>query len=628
MLKLTLKHKLLFLVLITLVSISYLGYVSLSNLSEQNASAKRVSDLTATGDMLSTLQLELLSAEKRLEELKPEEADKFLGEIVTLSNRYQSELTEKSTLHSDPELKTKLVEGKSIFTKYSAALTAQLLAKDKLGFDNDSGILKPLTIAANELRDKISVFSMFKESYILSRQLEKEFLIEPSRVNSDKFTNQIKQLSSKIDDAGFNDSFGRYIDAYSDQARQLIIAAEEQAQSQKKLNTIRSSFKEHILNTQEYLKHELLKKARLEAESSTEKTKLTIIIISAILAISISSIVAKIGLSAGLTLRKIISQVNKIAAGDLSKRLKLSNNKADEFYQVSYAVNTMTDDLRTIIEQVSRSQSDLQLQSEDLSEAIHTIAKNNNIVSDQSNHLASATEQISATTEQVASRVQSLQQDSQNAHNAAVNGGSIISDAMEALSDTAIVVEASSQQLEKLQQHSLDIDKVLLIINDLADQTNLLALNAAIEAARAGEAGRGFSVVADEVRTLAESTVKATGEITDTVRAIQHQTASVIDVMNKSTKSIAKVKRQGNEAQEAVKEIESQSLQTLNTSTEITGAVDEVASTTREMAANMDEIARGVEQNGCISNAIVSSAETLKTNAEQMGEMTRKFSYQ
>ncbi|EAR62822.1 methyl-accepting chemotaxis protein [Neptuniibacter caesariensis] len=627
MLQVTFKQKLIFVVLLTLVSIAYLGFVSLSNLSEQNNSAKRVSNLTETSDLLSTLQLELLTAESALSQMTETNASAFDKELKTMSASFKQGLSEKSVLTTDPKLAEMLEQSSSFFTQYINALSAQLSAQRALGFNGESGVLKPLNEAAADLEDKLSVFSMLLQPFIVTRQLEKEYLISPSQEAADKLSKQLETVIYEVKDAEFYDTFGPSIETYQAQTQKLIVAAENRASSYLALNKARTTFKAHITNTQRYLKTELLSKARDQAEAATADTRWTIILVSVILALAISAILAKIGVSAGLTLKSIVQQVNKIASGDLTTSLKISENKADEFDQVSKAVNTMTDDLRQVIRQVAQSQSELQLQSEELSQAIQTIASNNSQVSDQSNHLASATEQISATTEQVAHRVQSLQTDSQNAHQAAVDGGTIISYAMTALSETARVVEASSMQLQQLQQHSEEIDKVLLIINDLADQTNLLALNAAIEAARAGEAGRGFSVVADEVRTLAESTVKATGDITDTVRAIQQQTRSVIDVMNQSTKSIDEVKQQGGEAQRAVERIEQQTQQALSTSTEITGAIDEVATTTREMASSMDQIAQGIEQNSCASNAIVTSADNLKGSAENMGEMTRKFSY-
>lgn len=627
MLQLSFKQKLIMVVLLTLVGIAYLGYVSTTNLTALSSSSQKVSNLTATSDLLSSLQLELLSTENHLSQINEKQLPEFKRKLKQIKEDYSAEIASATQLSDNTSLKEQLQKVTNLFKQYTSTLEGQVEAQAILGFNNQSGLLKPLGEAASKLREQLSSFSMLLQPFIIARQLEKEYLIQPNSAGADKLKKQIDSVTFEVKDAEFYDAFGPYIEAYQSAVNDLTVAANALGNSKQKLNTIRVSFRNQSRTTQSYLKNELLSKARSDAASATNKTQWTIISVSFIVAMIICVMLSTTAIAAGKNLKRIITQLNTIAAGNLTQPLEISHKRLDEFDQVARAVNTMTEDLREVIQQVSNSQNGLYQQSTDLSHSIQTIAENNGRVSDQSNHLASATEQISATTEQVASRVLSLQGDSQNAHSSALEGGNIISQAMNSLGETAEVVEASSQQLQALEAHSTEIDKVLVIINDLADQTNLLALNAAIEAARAGEAGRGFSVVADEVRTLAESTVKATGDITGTVRAIQQQTRSVIQVMDKSKQSIEAVKLQGNEAQNAVERIEHQTQQAFSISTEITSAIEEVARTTREMANSMDQIAHGIELNSSASSEIVSSAGNLKQSAELMGQMTKKFSF-
>lgn len=627
MLQLTFKQKLIAVVALTLTGIVYLGYVSLTGLSKLNQTSQRVSDLTANSDLLSTLQLELISTENQLNQLKSSDYSVFSQALNNLSVNYQKEIESVLSTARPTQLASSMSEVQVLFAEYTSALKARLEAQKLLGFDDQSGLLKPLSDSAVKLEDQLSTFSMLLQPFIIARQLEKEFLIAPSEQGAEKLLKQIETVSFEVKDAEFYDTFGPYIETYKAQVDKLIVVAKQLSTSQKTLESIRSEFRKVSVSTQQYLKTELLSQARVEAEEATSGAQWTTISVSIAVAIIISFLLSTTALTTNLSLKRIIQQLKQIASGNLTQPLKVTSGKQDEFDQVSAAVNIMTDDLRQVIQQVATRQEDLFAQSSELSDTIQTIASSNQQVSDESNYLASATEEISATAEQVANRILSLQTDSENAHQSSVVGGEIISQAMSALSDTARVVEESSQQLQTLEKLSGEIDKILMIINDLADQTNLLALNAAIEAARAGEAGRGFSVVADEVRTLAESTVQATGDITSTVRAIQQQTGSVIKVMSAGQKSIEEITVQGEQAQAAVETIELQTKQAFETSSEITSAIEEVARTTREMANNMDKIANAVEQNSSASCAIVSSVDNLKQNAQMMGQMTQKFSY-
>ena len=504
-------------------------------------------------------------------------------------------------------------------------LKDELAARETLGFDNESGALKPLASSQQALANQLSPFNRLWQPFIVVQQLSAQFLVAPSREAADKVESHLKAAIAKVKTAGFYDSSSKQIDAYQAALKKVIDAALKAGQQSLQLKQADSAFIAEAGQTTDLLKRQLLVKARNAAAQATSSARWKLGLVSGGVALVITLILVGIGLGAAGTLRRIIRQVRAIADGDLTQRLTIQQNRNDEFDQVSAAVNTMTEDLRGVISQVAGNQEELHSQARDLSSAVQVIAGNNGAVSEQSTSLAGATEEISATTEQVAGSVRSLRDDTASAHEAAANGGRTIREAMDSLTETAGVMQASAEQLKQLEQHSKDIDKVMSMINDLAEQTNLLALNAAIEAARAGEQGRGFAVVADEVRSLAERTGSATGEITRTVRAIQEQTQSVIGIMEQSRNSIDTVQKQGADARLAVEQIENQTRQASTTCSEITSAVEETARTTREMAANMDQIVQSIERNSDAIRAIVESSDSLQVSSEAMGRMTSKF---
>ncbi|MDX1398687.1 MAG: methyl-accepting chemotaxis protein, partial [Oceanospirillum sp.] len=204
-------------------------------------------------------------------------------------------------------------------------------------------------------------------------------------------------------------------------------------------------------------------------------------------------------------------------------------------------------------------------------------------------------------------------------------GAQVIGQAIQALADVAEVVDEASSSVETLGARSKEIDVVIDLIVGVAEQTNLLALNAAIEAARAGEAGRGFAVVADEVRTLAEQTVKATTDITEKVEAIQKDTQSVINAMQQSRSRVEQGRALGDQAVEAVRAIEQQTRDAADQTQEIMNAVREVAQTTSQMAQDMDHIAHEIGQNHEATGQIVSASRAVHERAEQLEALSARF---
>lgn len=626
MVKLTLKQKLIALITVTLAGISLLTFTAFTTLHRLNDSASQVSVLTTVSDTLANLQLEMISLENQL-------SSGDSSQMATLSSRINQAGTERlpdlalpALQQHYPTLSSQLTELSALFARYKNHLSDKLSAVSALGLSADSGALASLNQRATALEEQLSSFSMLLQPFIVTRQLEKEYLIDPSSTRAEALQAQLKKVADNVKEAEFYDTFGSYIEAYQAALNEVLIAAQQVADTQTTLANSRSDFSTLSQKVQQQVKAPLLVDARKQAAAATETGEWTLLLVSVSIALIVLFILITISLRTTSALASITHQLNAMAHGDLRNAENPdSNHPQDEFGQLTRAVGKAADDLRALIGQISQSQHSLNQQARALNQSVNTIADNTNRVADQSNTLASATEQISATADQVTQDISLLSEDAGQAHKAAVEGGKIIAQAMHALSETSHIVEQSAQQLSLLQQHSEAIGSVLEIINGLADQTNLLALNAAIEAARAGDAGRGFSVVADEVRSLAEHTVRATGEITNTVQAIQQQTRNVITTMQQSQTSINKVRTQSDEAQQAVQRIEAQTRQASSTSQHINHAIAEVARTTREMAHSMDQIVQVIDNNRQATDEIVSASQTLLSHASQMAKMTEKF---
>jgi methyl-accepting chemotaxis protein len=239
--------------------------------------------------------------------------------------------------------------------------------------------------------------------------------------------------------------------------------------------------------------------------------------------------------------------------------------------------------------------------------------------------LASATDDISSRLTELSSTTNTLQAHSNETYQSAKSGADTINLVLNSITDTVNIVNMTSQQLDELGRLSKNIDSVIAMINDLASQTNLLALNAAIEAARAGEAGRGFSVVADEVRALAEKTVDATSKITDIVNTIQQSTQTAISTMESGQDNLKIIRENGNKAEEAMRDIESNAMTGSKSTNSMANAIQDVATTAIQMSTEMEEIAQQLNQDTRSIDILADKTKQIQQISEQLAVKTQVF---
>jgi methyl-accepting chemotaxis protein len=232
------------------------------------------------------------------------------------------------------------------------------------------------------------------------------------------------------------------------------------------------------------------------------------------------------------TIVKTIRQTIVTASGDLS--LEIHVNSSDEVGQLQSAMNGMRLKLLDMLSHISTITAQLSTASEELSVVTRQTAQTIDIQHQETEMVAVAMNEMSSTAQQVAESVAFTAQSANEASDATKEGTKIVQQAINQISRLASQVEASAKSIHEVEQQSETINTVLEVIKGIADQTNLLALNAAIEAARAGEQGRGFAVVADEVRTLASRTRKSTDDINSMIAKLQLGSQQAVKVMEQS----------------------------------------------------------------------------------------------
>jgi methyl-accepting chemotaxis protein len=246
-------------------------------------------------------------------------------------------------------------------------------------------------------------------------------------------------------------------------------------------------------------------------------------------------------------------------------------------------------------------------------------------VSAQAETVATAGEEMSATSGDIAQNCQMASEGSQQASAAAVSGARVVDDTINVMNSIAERVRSTAKAVESLGSRSDQIGAIVGTIEDIADQTNLLALNAAIEAARAGEQGRGFAVVADEVRALAERTTRATREIGEMIKAIQLETKSAVIAMEEGVSEVAKGSVKAADSGRALEQI-LQQINDVNAQIhQVATAAEEQTATTSEISNNMQQITEVVAQTSRGAHESASSANRLSALADDLRRIVGQF---
>ncbi|MGB0732733.1 MAG: methyl-accepting chemotaxis protein [Pontibacterium sp.] len=312
-----------------------------------------------------------------------------------------------------------------------------------------------------------------------------------------------------------------------------------------------------------------------------------------------------------------------MSSGDLSIRMDHQGN-GSEFDQVKGAVNSLAEGQSAVIRRVAESSQTLREQSGSLSQTLDLQVQSGEQTESEASNVASSVEEISLTAKHMAESTEETTQLTQDAQSAAETGGQTITEALSTLERLSGMFSDLDAQLEGLNQSSSRVDGVTDMINGLAEQTNLLALNAAIEAARAGDAGRGFSVVADEVRALAEKTVAATSNINQIVGEMQNQLRQTLTAMEAGQKQVASSRELGDSAINAMADIRNLFGQVSDRNLQQAESVDQIAATTQDIANSMQSVvqsvaqgAEGVREVKRFSSEVVGHADTLLSDTSQ-----------
>ncbi|MGB1262797.1 MAG: methyl-accepting chemotaxis protein [Cognaticolwellia sp.] len=378
-----------------------------------------------------------------------------------------------------------------------------------------------------------------------------------------------------------------------------------------------------ILNTQVDLANETaLATGELVKNSVADGTRNTLVI--TVISIVLAIIIAWITLT---SITRPLSRVNKmlnvVASGDLSHKLDESGN--DEFSQLARNCNLLVDSLRNLIQSIVSRSTQLATAAEQTSAVT---AQSTTAIEEQRMQVeqaATATTQMSSTSQSVLSSANDALGEIKQADDEAERVKVISGRNRETIDLLAHEVESAAQVINKLQQDSASIGGILDVIRGIAEQTNLLALNAAIEAARAGEQGRGFAVVADEVRTLASRTQESTQEIQNMIEVLQGGAEKAVAVMDTGKKQASNCVQQSVQAEKALDTITHAVHQAFDRSSQIATAAEEQSVVAHEISENLESIVAIAVQTTNGSQQTAESSSEVARLAEELQQSVQEF---
>ena len=312
-----------------------------------------------------------------------------------------------------------------------------------------------------------------------------------------------------------------------------------------------------------------------------------------------------------------------MAEGDF--RARVNGSYKGDLSIITTSINKLGDSISEIISDVTDAVEATSSASNQISSSSEEMAAGAQEQSSQTSEVAAAVEEMTKTIWETSKHASSASIAAQNAETIAREGGKTVNNTIAGMNLAADVVQISSEKVQKLGQSSEQIGEIIQVINDIADQTNLLALNAAIEAARAGEQGRGFAVVADEVRKLAERTTKATKEIALMIKQIQLDTAEAVLSMDKGKLEVEEGKSYAHKAGESLGQIIKSTIEVLDMVSQVAAANEELSSTAEEISKNMDGINSVTQESAAGIQQIAKASEDLSNLTVNLQQTVGKF---
>jgi methyl-accepting chemotaxis protein len=408
----------------------------------------------------------------------------------------------------------------------------------------------------------------------------------------------------------------RFADAEKLNSERNVLVNETLAATGTKMAELTDKFADHVL--------EIGENEAKEAESEVASFSLLAIAIAGIAIVAGVVIAWFIARSIARGIAGVVRDIESIReSNDLTKRADTSSG--DELAVVASGFNSFIESLQKVVGDVVGTSNQVAAAATQIAASAEEMASGLKKQEEQSVQVSAALQETSSSVVEVARKSADTAEASKRSGEEASEGGKVVAETVEQMHAISEQVEGSAKAIEALGKKSDEIGQIIGVINDIADQTNLLALNAAIEAARAGEHGRGFAVVADEVRKLAERTTKATEEVAKSIQEVQHETNAAVSNIKAGTERVTKGVDLANNAGQVLEKIVTGSKNVESMIQSIAAAAEEQSAATEQISRSLEQINAVTRESNQAAGQSAQAAATLSEQAENLKRLVERF---
>ncbi|MHA7813327.1 MAG: methyl-accepting chemotaxis protein [Phycisphaerales bacterium] len=549
-----------------------------------------------------------------------------VAEFAEAVGKVESELGSLTSMERgaywEPKVKvamSELSEYQQLFSSVTALMKARGLS-EKEGLEGQlrSAVHTVESSLADTEHDELTVLML------MCRRHEKDYLM---RGDAEKYIGRISQRLAEFEEAverlqipaEQRETWAKNWDVYFQAINELADAEAEIAETREQLAGVHTQLEEQI---------DLIVNDAPDATSNltnslafAKRVSVAMLIMTGIIGVGIAVLISR---SITIPIRRLTGMSNALADGDLTvDHVELETN--DDLGMLAGSMNTLRDSLIEIVRNLQDSATQIAsttTQVAGLAKETHSGMGHQTQLVEQ---CSAAIIELSSSADEVAIKSKQAAEHANASGESANQGSAVVDSTIKDMQKINDAVRAGSTSVSELGRRSEEIGQVIAVINDIADQTNLLALNAAIEAARAGEHGRGFAVVADEVRKLADRTTQATEEVEQSITAIRKDTASAVEQMHQGTECVDSGVEQASAAGESLSQIKTYAV-------DLSEMVSSIAAATNEQSAASSDVSRTIQEITSVTNQVSSSAnesaqamDDLAHRATALNEIANRF---